>query len=245
MIDKQTHHRIRFDPGWKIRHLGVIGVATLIAYGFLLSRPEWAEMHRWNRALGDASFVLVALAMAIGPLSRLLPSFRMAIPWRREFGVHGVLLGMAHVVVILFGWVELDLVRLFGYEVHPATERYVMVQHGFGLANTIGIVAAVYGTMLAAISNTWSQRRLGGPVWKFFQQSSYVLWMLIVLHTGYFLFLHFQDFHRRVPEPNWAQWPFAVVVLAILSLQIAASIQTWRPRLHRRGRMTGLTDSRS
>jgi len=54
------------------------------------------------------------------------------------------------------------------------------------------------------------------------------LWMLIVLHTGYFLYLHFVDFHRRVPEPNWAQLPFALLVGAVVLLQLAASIKTWK-----------------
>jgi len=51
---------------------------------------------------------------------------------------------------------------------------------------------------------------------------------LIVLHTAYFLYLHFQDFHRRVPDPNWAQIPFAILVLLILSLQFIAFLKTWK-----------------
>lgn len=213
---------------WQIRHLACIVFAVFGTYLFLVSRNEWSEMHRWNRAVGDMSLVMVALAMSIGPLSRLWSEFRGWIPWRRELGIYGVLLGFVHTVIILAGWVEWDLVRLFGYEFHPGLQRYVMVQHGFGLANVIGILALVYALALALTSNNWSQRKLGAMVWKFLQQGAYVYWMLIVVHTAYFLYLHFQDFHRRVPDPNWAQWPFALLILMVLLLQMTAFVKTWK-----------------
>ncbi len=113
---------------------------------------------------------------------------------------------------------------------HPVTGLYVMLQHGFGLANAIGIVALLYGIVLALASNDWSQRILGGSVWKFLQQGAYVLWMLIIIHTAYFLYLHFQDFHRKVPDPNWAQLPFAGLVGLVTLLQLVAFLKTWRTR---------------
>jgi sulfoxide reductase heme-binding subunit YedZ len=190
----------------------VLLLASAGIYAFAEARAEWAAMHRWNQALGDARLVLISMSMAIGPLARMWFRFRRFIPFRREFGIHGVLLAVAHTVIVLDGWVEWDLVRIFSYELHSLTGNYVMMQHGFALANVIGIVALVYGFVLALASSDWSQRLLGGSVWKFLQQSSYVLWMLIVLHTAYFLYLHFQDFHRATPVPNWAQIPFAVLV---------------------------------
>ena len=217
-----------FVPGWKIRHLCVAIFAALGSYAFLESRAEWSELHRWNRAVGDMSLVMVALAMVVGPVSRLWKSFRMILPWRRELGIYAVLLAIIHVAIILVAWVEWDLVKLFGYEIHPVTGKYVMLQHGFGLANAIGIVALFYAIALALTSNDWSQKRLGGVSWKFLQQGAYVYWMLIAVHTAYFLYLHFQDFHRQVPDPNWAQLPFAILVLLVISLQFAAFLKTWR-----------------
>ena len=61
---------------WKYRHLLVILLSAAGVYALLLSRAEWSPMHRWNRATGDMSLVLVALAMAVGPLSRLWPAIR-------------------------------------------------------------------------------------------------------------------------------------------------------------------------
>ncbi len=220
----------RAPLGWKGRHLVVLFLVGAGIYAFGESRAEWSAMHRWNRAVGDVSLVLISISMAIGPLARMWPWFRRFIPFRREFGIHGVLLAVAHTVIILDGWVEWDLVRVFGYELHPLTGNYIMLQHGFALANVIGIVALVYGFILALASSDWSQRLLGGSVWKFLQQSSYVLWMLIILHTAYFMYLHFQDFHRTTPAPNWAQIPFAALVGVVALLQLSAFVKTWRKK---------------
>jgi sulfoxide reductase heme-binding subunit YedZ len=220
----------RLKYGWKTRHLVVLLIAGLGAYAFLESRAQWSEMHRWNRAIGEMSLVMVAFSMAIGPLARLWAVFRPAIVWRRELGIYAVLLAAIHTVIILVGWVEWDLIRLFGYALNPVTSSYVMLQHGFGLANVIGIVALVCGFVLALASNNLSQRVLGGSAWKFLQQGAYVLWMLILIHTAYFLYLHFQDFHRQVPAPNWAQWPFVGTVVLVTLLQLAAFVKTWRTR---------------
>lgn len=220
----------RLSLHWQTRHLLVLCIAGIGVYAFLESRAAWSEMHRWNRALGDMSLVFIALSMTIGPLARLIAAFRIAIPWRRELGIHGVLLSAAHTIIILVSWVEWDLIRLFGYELHPVTGLYVMFQHGFGLANVIGIIALIYGSVLALASSNWSQRLLGGSVWKFLQQSAYVMWMLIVIHTAYFLYFHFQHFHIEVPEPNWAQVPFAGLVILVLLLQLAAFFKTWKTK---------------
>lgn len=218
----------RFMIGWKTRHLGVLLFGAILTYGFLELRANWSPMHQWNRAAGDAGVVLVSLAMAIGPLTRLWRGARRFIPWRREFGIWGVVLSAIHTGIILVGWVDLDLMRLFGFAFIPQIGRTVMVQHGFGLANAIGIMALVYGIVLAASSNNYSQRVFGGSVWKFLQQSAYVLWVLVVLHTAYFVYLHFLDFHRPIPAPNPIQVPFAILVGTVALLQCAAFVDTWR-----------------
>lgn len=213
---------------WWARHLVVILMAVAGTALFLYSRAEWSEMHRWNRAIGDVSLVMVALAMALGPLSRLWRGFTRFVPYRRELGIYAVILALIHATIILIGWVQLDLMRLIGFEFHPGLQQYVMFQQGFGLANLIGVLALLYGAILAITSNDLSMRWLGNSVWKFVQRGTYVLWWLSVVHTAYFLFIHFVDFHRPTPEPNWFQWPFVGLVGIVMVLQIAASWTTWR-----------------
>ena len=225
--------RIRGLPYWIWRHLGVIAVSAIATYLFMESRAEWIAMHRWNRALADTSLVLVALALAAGPMARLWPATVRLLPWRREAGIYGVALAFAHTAIILDGWVEWDLLRLFGYQLNQVTSQYVMVQHGFGLANVVGILALVYGLILGFTSNNRSQRFLGGSSWKVLQQGAYVLWVLVALHTAYFLYLHFQDFHREVPPPNWLQAPFIVLVLAVVVIRNSAFFKVWRSTARR------------
>lgn len=213
-----------------VRHCAVLVLAVLMSVAFLFSRAEWSEMHRYNRAVGDVSVVLISLAMVIGPASRL-SNWRWVnrlLPYRRELGIWAVAAALIHTIVILFGWVELDLWRLFGFEFHPQLKKYVMVRHGFALGNALGLLALVYGVVLALTSNNVSQRVLGISVWKFIQQGAYVLWWLVVVHTSYFLFIHFLDYHRSTPDPNWAQLPFIGLVLSVVIVQFAASVVTWR-----------------
>jgi len=215
---------------WKFRHIAALGLTALAVWLFWALRPEWSPMHRWNRAFGDASLVIVALVMSVGPLSRLWRKATPLLLWRRELGVWGVLAGFVHGGFILFGWVRLEWPRLFGFELHPDLQAYVMFDKGFGAGNAIGILALVYGLVLAVTSNDLSQKWLGMTVWKYIQQGSYILWMVIVAHTAYFLYMHFLDFHRSTPAPNIMQWPFLILVGSVLVLQTAASVKTWRLR---------------
>ncbi|MCF6273782.1 MAG: ferric reductase-like transmembrane domain-containing protein [Rhodobacteraceae bacterium] len=214
--------------GWKTRHFIILLLGILLTYGLLESRAQWSGMHRWNRALGDASVLLVAFSMMIGPLSRLWPAAKRLVPWRRELGIYGVIAAFIHATIILVGWMEWDLFRLIGMEWHPGLQRYVMFQHGLGFANILGLAALIYALVLALTSNDRSQRWLGASVWKHVQQGTYIMWWIIVLHTGYFLFMHFLDYHRSAPDPNWFRWPFVGLVVLVMLLQFAASIKTWR-----------------
>ncbi len=210
-----------------LRHLVVVGLAAALVYAFGAIHGQWSPMHRWNRAFADASLALLVVTMSIGPLSRLWPALLRTVAYRRETGIYATLLAAVHTVIILGGWVEWDFARLFGYEIIPQTGEYVMFQQGFGLANVIGIAALAYALMLMLTSNDRSIRMLGSSVWKFLQNGATVLWGLALLHTAYFLFLHFLSFHRPTPEPNPLQWPFVVAVLSVLLLRAAAFLSTW------------------
>lgn len=210
-----------------LRHLVVVGLSAALVYAFGVIHGQWSPMHRWNRAFADASLALLVITMSIGPLTRLWPALMRIVAYRRETGIYATLLAAVHTVVILAGWVEWDFARLFGYEVIPQTGEYVMFQQGFGLANVIGIAALAYALLLMSTSNDWSIRVLGSSVWKFVQNGATILWGLALLHTAYFLFLHFLSFHRPTPEPSPLQWPFVAAILSVLLLRAAATLSTW------------------
>jgi sulfoxide reductase heme-binding subunit YedZ len=215
------------------RHIIVIGIAAGLVAIFAQVHGQWSAMHKWNRAIGDASLVLVALSFGLGPLARLYRRASKVLAYRREMGIYACLLAIGHGVIILVGWVEYDLMRLFGFEWHPGLQNYVMSQQGFGLGNAIGIVALVLVLVLAVTSSDFALRKLGTSGWKFIQMGVLPLWWLTVAHVGYFLFAHFLSFHRQTPEPNPLQMPFAILVVGVLVLRGAAYILTVRSKNRR------------
>jgi sulfoxide reductase heme-binding subunit YedZ len=210
------------------RHLVTALLATGFLFGFAAVHAEWSPMHRWNRAFGDASLVLVVLTMSLGPLARFLRPVGSVLRFRREFGIYACVSILVHAAIILVGWIEWDPMRLFGLEWHPELRSYVMVQHGFGLANALGLAALFLAVVLAATSSDFALRRLGVSGWKFLQMGVLPLWWLTVAHVAYFLFMHFLSFHRETPEPNPLKFWFVGLVVLVFSLRAAAYLQTVR-----------------
>lgn len=210
------------------RHTLVGLCSLLFVAGFWFSRLEWSPEHRLWRAVGDASYVLLVLALISGPLARLSPATAWALPWRREVGVWCGLLALVHTLVTLDGWIGWDLQRLFGYEYVAQLGRYARLEPGFGLANAVGFVALFLTLILAATSSAWAVNLLGTSAWKWLQYGSYSVFYLAALHSFYFLFIHFtESFHRAPPaEANWFQIPFLLITLLVPTLQAAAFVRT-------------------
>lgn len=212
------------------RHVVVLIAAAALVYAFSLVHGQWSPMHRWNRAFGDAAVLLLALTMTLGAAPRFFRASAKWLPYRRELGIYSVILALVHTVIILDGWVEWDFFRLFGFEFHPVDLEYVMLQHGFGLANAIGILALGIGLVLLLTSSDRAVRFLGSNSWKAIQMTALVLWALVVLHTAYFLYAHFLSFHRATPDPNPLQFWFAGLVLLVFSLRSVAYVRTVRTK---------------
>lgn len=125
------------------------------------------------RALGTCAFIMLHLALAIGPLARLDKRFLPLVYNRRHLGVATFLVGLAHAVVAV------------GY------------YHGFGLLNPLasvlslsgfpfewfGVGALVILFVMAATSHDFWQKTLGGSAWKWLHLSVYVAYVLLVAHV--------------------------------------------------------------
>lgn len=211
----------------------VTGLLALALVGvFWASRPQWtADMRLW-RAVGDASIVLLALSLAVGPAGRLFPTLARISRWRRQLGIWTALTGLVHSVLVLWGWVSFDLGRLMGYEFVPQLGRTARLEPGFGLANLMGLVAMAWLLVLLATSSDRAVRRLGPGVWNWVQGFAHVVFYLGVLHAAYFLYMHYTlSFHRGVPpDANWFRVPLLVLAVALLALQIASSLRSARSR---------------
>ena len=218
-----------------VRNLGVLTLGTALTAAFWFGRMDWdPEMRTW-RAFGDTSIVLLFASLTLGPLAKLSrPTARM-LPWRRELGVWCTVTALVHAILVMMWWVDWDLGRLMGYEYIAELGRTARLEPGFGLANLMGLVALVWASVLAATSSDRAVKILGSPAWKWLHHGAYVIFYLAVLHTAYFLFMHYtQSFHRDVPAPNWFRWPLVLLGLTVLALQWTAFVKTTRRRQRRR-----------
>lgn len=214
-------------------------LGSLVSYGFWLSRPEWDPEMRFWRAVGDGSLILLVLALVLGPLARLWPTFGRWLSYRRELGVWFGLFALLHTLLILNGWARWNAMKFLGYEYIPELNRVARLEPGFGLANILGLVAMLLTLVLMATSTDYALRKLGGSAWKFLQLSAYSVFYLVVLHTAYFLFMHYtQSFHRNVPEnPNWFRIPFLVLTALVIGLQGVAYLKSLRRQHLKQGRL--------
>jgi len=206
------------------RHL-IMAICSAGLVGFFWStRSNWVgEMRLW-KAVGDAAYILLLAALMLGPITKLVPSTRKWLRWRRQIGIWFALTATLHGVLILNGWARWSLRRFLGYEFIPQLGREVRLEPGFGLANLIGIVALVLALILAATSSDRALRSLGRPAWSWLHRLSQTTLILTMLHGSYFLFIHFtQSFHKVAP-PNldWFRIPFLVAGIAVIALQAAA-----------------------
>ena len=226
-----------------VRHAAVLAASALIASVFWLTRLDWdAEMRTW-RVFGDAAIVLLFVTLALGPAARLWRPLGRALPWRREMGIWSALTALIHTVLILDGWVRWDWGRLLGYEVVPQLGRVARLEPGFGLANLMGLFALIWALTLAATSSDSAVRYLGAAGWKWLHHGAYVVFYLAVLHTVYFLFMHFTlSFHRMPPPANWFRWPLVAMGVLVMALQIAAFVKTVRRRRTFPGGMSALNE---
>ncbi len=167
-----------------LRHIFAILLLVVLTFFFSLRRADLPPLHFWNRILADAGFVILCLILIIGPLVRFIPQLGFLLPFRRELGISFAAAASLHVLVYArsFHW---DITRFFVGTEHHET---ILLANAFASANWVGLIALLYGIILAITSNDFSQRLLGKG-WKFLQQQSYTLFILVVLHTGVLVYL--------------------------------------------------------
>lgn len=214
---------------------GLLGAALTAFFAARAGAVPAQHSPRWNSInLGWAygSLTLLALALALGPLARLhARTFSRLIPLRREIGVVGGLLALAHVVLsaglhtrwrwpLLFFNLNDGRIAEINYRVD-------------GIANWLGLVATLLLIPILLSSNDVVERFLGAPGWKWLQRHTYTLFALAVFHTSIFLQVAAKG-HAR-PGEFWVV--FWLILGSVLLLQGAAFVATIaRQRARRAGR---------
>ena len=192
------------------RHLGVGALALLATLAFQFAFAEMPPERAWNRALADAALVLFGLTMASGALVRLRGG-HLLFSVRRELGLWSAILAGGHVLVVALVWLDVrsgDLVRDAGY----------------AMGNLVGVVALAYTLLLAVTSNDYAQRRLGAS-WTHLQRAAITCYVLVALHSAYFLFLEAGGAGPLAP-PRWLRLGFLAGVAALVALRTAAFLVT-------------------
>jgi sulfoxide reductase heme-binding subunit YedZ len=192
----------------------IVGVAVAGAVYYLTPSNDMRMRLSFGSAYVAIAFLTITLA--IGPLNAVRGARRpVSIDSRRDVGIWAAIWAVIHTVVGLQVHMR---GRMAEYFFHPgdkpllARVRYDM----FGLANDAGLVATVVIAILAAISNDWSLRRLGGPRWKRVQQLNYLLFAVVIIHA-----ILYQIIENRSP-------PFAFTIgfltATVIVLQAARAV---------------------
>jgi len=197
----------------------MLALFLLIVFAWLFSfgRAGLPSIHFWNRSLADAGFAILCLTLMIGPLARFIPSIGFLLPFRRELGIAFTVAAALHVIIYARA-LDLDVTRFFVGSEHHET---ILLANAFASANWIGLLALLYGLILALTSNNFSQRLLGKG-WKFLQQQSYTLFVLVFLHTALLIYLVIKT-GDGIFRPFF--WGLAIITVL---LQLAGYIQTVR-----------------
>jgi sulfoxide reductase heme-binding subunit YedZ len=214
-----------------VRHCWLMLATAMLLALFWRTRFDWdPEMRLW-RAFGDASIVLLFAVLALGPAARFSSAVGRLLPWRRQIGIWAAVTAFVHTFLVLNGWVRWEVARFLGFEFVPQLGYQARMEPGFGLANLIGLVAVLWLLALAVTSTDRAVRLLGPAAWKWLHSGAYTIFYLSVLHSAYFLFLHYTlSFHRDPPPPNWFRMPLLILGALVLALQWAAFVATVRRR---------------
>lgn len=188
--------RLRHTWAFLIRHVTSAAAMLLLVVFYLAGRGGLGyDQHNWNRSFADASVVLYAVTLAIGPLARLLRPASHALAWRRETAIWATVAAVMHVGVFWeesLGWSGWR--RFFYPSEHGVEADSLVGDPGGGLApgpfevaNVIGLVALGYAFVLTITSNDASQRWLKSG-WSWLMRRSTTMWLLVLLHAWIFAY---------------------------------------------------------
>jgi sulfoxide reductase heme-binding subunit YedZ len=156
-------------------------VGTGIGY-FALSPRHSSFSYRFTVSTAYVGLFFLAAALIIGPLNvlRKVPN-PLSTYLRRDIGIIAGILAIAHTIIGLLVHFGGDFVQYFFYRTPTGI---VGVRFDvFGIANHVGLIAALIILILLCISNNVSIRRLGPARWKEIQRWNYIGAIAVILHA--------------------------------------------------------------
>lgn len=214
----------RLPRPW-VRHVASALLAAGLIGLFHLRDQHGFGSASWNRSLAWAGIILLSVTLCMGPVARWWPQARWVLPARREIGLWAGVASLGHVVMVFEEWA--------GWRLSPLWRRFLgdrfVVDGGLLLANALGALAAGYALVLVLTSNDLAQRTLG-PRWGWLQRGATTLFLLVVAHTAFFLWL---DSARFQPETFANRGLFSgfggLFLLLVGAVLLVRTLAFWTP----------------
>jgi len=216
----------RYEPvGWTRAKIVYDAVLLLVVGGYVLAFTRVGPLLQAAgreidgqtlaiRAWGSCAFLLLSLALAIGPLARLDRRFLPLLYNRRHLGVVTFVAAAAHAMAVL-DW-------HFAFSPTAPLVALLASEPGFGGAAALpfipfGLAALVILFALAATSHDFWLGFLTPPVWKALHMAIYAAYGLVVAHVA---FGHLQ----AAANPGFGI-VVAVSALGLTGLHVAAGLR--------------------
>jgi methionine sulfoxide reductase heme-binding subunit len=161
------------------RHLQLAAASGLLTLLFYRLTPPPDVRHRLSMATAYVALLLLGWTLALGPWNviRSRPN-PISFDLRRDAGIWTGILALFHTAVGLTVHLRGRMWMYFFKKLHPL----VLQRTQFGLANYIGLIAALLFAGLLLLSNDLSLRSFGLQRWKALQRTTYFAFALTVLH---------------------------------------------------------------
>ena len=197
-----------------LRHVKLAGTSLGIGAAVWPLTAHRSLAEGLSFATAYAGLVLLAVALAIGPANVVQKKPNpVSTDLRRDVGIWAALCGIAHTVAGLQVHMHGDFARYFT----PAPGARVDVSaKAFFSANYFGMAAAILLFLLLLLSNDIALRKLGVPLWKLLQRSTYIVLALVVLHAALY-----EKLEKRTALLAIIS---AVTVLVVLVLQLKGAL---------------------
>ena len=177
----------------KGKQWAISGVLYLVFFFFFIwyhdVRGKPFTLFTTEKCTAIASVYCLALALALGPLSRFRPSLDKLLPYRRTLGLTAAFMSIPHVILV---FIYLPLTFPEKYSVAYPLSWFVA--HWF--TAIMGLLSFVLFLMIALYSYPSGIRKLGDRNWMILQKLSYLVLIMVVLHLLSM---------GKIPK-NWIAW---------------------------------------
>jgi DMSO/TMAO reductase YedYZ heme-binding membrane subunit len=195
---------------FKKHYLPSLVLVIIVGLIFWFYRANRDSITFITRASGYISIIILSISLIIGTVSLLLKNKNpISTYFRRDISIIGGALAVIHSITGLF-------VHLRGktwlYFLNKTENGYSIRLDDFGLANYTGLISALIIILLLITSNDYLVQKLNPTKWKNIQRSSYLMFILIIIHCYYY---------RIVKEnSNLIYWLYIPLFTVVLIFQI-------------------------